>query len=470
MPSPSISVTAHAQFAERCTVQATPQDLDMSFPAPELAELSRALDSLSRGVVRYLCMQLGVRPATLSNIDASPLNDPLTCITKYLEAWLAYEGPLSWDVIADVLSSAQLGKTALAARIKRTYCLSADDPIADHAPCSPVSLNQLSESISSTSEDDVPGAGGIELTTFVQPQSQFDPVEDPLSGLKPAPSPSAIAQTKSKLNDQKLAKKITGFKRRFRAIVISANVHLSQQMSRTDFDRFKIDLTTLPMLGKTHHFLQKERKKIRKAKSVQKVFEILDPYWNHVDYALLEHIVVHYCNEKIKRQMARYKHKLHRFEKVTSVQRLKSVVTERSQIPSNYSALTISLDMDGEECSLYHAREIKESITERANLEPYVTLLENLHSSSVELTIAFPRTIRSHMEQTLPRIIVWSELGILPSSLNFCDLDQQTSTFSRVRDFFVHNSRREEVPTLLIFYFEANSFCYNADHLHRQTP
>ncbi|CAI8053121.1 hypothetical protein GBAR_LOCUS29054 [Geodia barretti] len=389
-------------------------------------------------------MQLGVRPATLSNIDASPLNDPLTCITKYLEAWLASEGPLSWDVIADVLSSAQLGKTALAARIKKTYCRSAGDPIADHAPCSPVSLDQLSESFSTTSEDGVPGAGGIELTTFVQPQIQLDPVEDPLPGLKPAPSPS---RTKSKLNDQKLAKKVTSFKRRFRAIVISANVHLSQQMSRTDFDSFKIDLTTLPMLGKTHHFLQKERKKIRKAKSVLKVFEILDPYWNHVDYALLEHIVVHYCNEKIKRQMARYKHKLHRFEKATSVQRLKSVVTERCQIPSNYSALTVTLDMDGEECSLYHAREIKESITERANLEPYVTLLENLHSSSVVLTIAFPRTIRSHMEQTLPRIIVWAELGIVPRSLIFCDLDQQTSTFSRVRDFFVHNnnSRREEI-------------------------
>ena len=416
----------------------------MSRP-PELAELSRALDTLSRGEVRYLCMQLGVRPATLSNIDASPLNDPLTCMTKYLEAWLACEGPLSWDMIVEGLSSATLGKTALASRIKRNYCSSACDPVRD-APSSPVAVLSASAHISESDSRTSETSSGIELATFVKPISHFNPLVDSLPELKPAPSLSSPPQTNTFSNQQQLAKKITSFKRRFRAIVISANLHLSQKMSRTDFDRFKIDLITLPMLGRTHHFLQRKRKKIRKAKNVQKVFEILDPYWNHVDYALLEHIVVHYCDEKIKQEMEKYKHKLHRFEKATSVRSFKSVVTERSPVPSSYSGLSVTLDKTGEECSLYHVRQIKESITERGNLEPYVTLLESVHSSLVVLTIAFPHSVRSHMEQTLRSDIRLTELGILPSLVNFCDVGQPKSTFSRVRDFLsTKKTRREEV-------------------------
>ena len=389
---------------------------------PELAELSRALDTLSQPEVRYLCMQLGVPPTTVSNIDASHPKDTLTCITKYLAAWLALDGALSWDMVADVLSSARLGKTALAAKIREKYCASACAPPPEALPTPVSRQSSESDSVSSTSETDFPSTSGlVPSPSFPTPPRQYDSSRPQL---KPTPPPadhlsriSTPMKSKLKLNDRQLEKKITRLKRRFRGIVVSANVHLSRQMSRTEFDRFKVELTTIPMLGKTHHFLQRKKRKINKAKSVRKIFEILDPYWNHVDYALLEHIVVSYCDEGLKKQMKRYKHKLHRFEKATSVKHF-TTVEHHPKPPFGYRLLTATLGMDAEECSLYHVREVKNSISERANLEPYVALLQGLHASAVELTLALPIAVCGYVAQVLDTPFLL-ENGIVTESVAF---------------------------------------------------
>ena len=113
----------------------------MATPLIKLAELSRALDSLSQEKVRYLCVELRVPPATLSNIDASHPRDALRCITEYLEALLAYDESLSWERIVDVLNSSRLRQNALAVRIRRAYCASFADA-ADGGLAAPPSPRQ----------------------------------------------------------------------------------------------------------------------------------------------------------------------------------------------------------------------------------------------------------------------------------------------------------------------------------------
>ena len=99
----------------------------MATPPIELAYLSRALSSLSQEKVRYMCVELGVPPATLSNIDASHSQDAPQCITEYLKALLAFDGSLSWKRIVDVLNSSRLRKHALAAKIREKYCFDAEN-------------------------------------------------------------------------------------------------------------------------------------------------------------------------------------------------------------------------------------------------------------------------------------------------------------------------------------------------------
>ena len=351
----------------------------------KLAELSRALDSLCQEKVRYLCVELGVPPATLSNIDASHPRGALRCITEYLEALLAYES-LSWERIVEVLNSSRLRQHALAAKIRRKYCPSYVDAANGGlaAPPSPPSPHRSrSDSASETGD----------------PPNEPAPVHE------------------LPFDVRELVEKITNLKKKFRYIVVKANVHLSGKMSQEDFNCFKVDLTTLPM-GITQTLLQNETKNIKEAKSVGRVFEIIDPYWNHVDYELLEHIVDQYCDEGIKRLMESYKSKLHEFEKATPVKQFTSAAAEYYPLPPDYSTLTVTLRMDAEAFSLYHVRELKNSMAAKANLQAYIMLLHSLHASSVVLTIAFPNVLSETIIYALDSEFM-KQLGVVPGSLKF---------------------------------------------------
>ena len=177
---------------------------------------------------------------------------------------------------------------------------------------------------------------------------------------------------------------------------------------------------------------------------MQEVFDILDPYWNYVDYSLLEHIVEKYCDDNLKKQMKKYIEKLHTFEKATSVTELTSVVQVLQTPPKDYSTLTVTLEKDGTKCSLYRARKIKEAITERASLRKYVLLLLNLHASSVVMTIAFPRAVRKYIKRSLDREFL-QEVGIIPESIR---LDYKHTRSSRRRQIIPVSPHVNEWPTL----------------------
>ena len=365
---------------------------------PELAELSRALDKLSQEKVRYLCVLLGVRPATLSNIDEGNRGAPLTCITKYLEAWLASaDAPLSWDVIASGLRCEKLRETALAVKIEETYCRPAHNPLASTA-------------VSHESSESEDLRDTHVLANYSTPPSPQESTESCSQLQADPPSPPN--------EGQKIAQKITHHKELFRAIVIETITYLSQQMSQHDFERFKIDLTIMPMMGETHQLLQEESEKIMRAKCVHEIFQILKPYMNHVDYALLEHIVLKYCNSVIKGLMVEYKLILHHFEKETSAKHFISSGAKSNQVPPHYSTLKTTVGMDAEKCSLYHVRMVKESIAVKANLKPYTTMLQDIQESSVLLTIAFPPEVFYSLKSSLDPVFL-SKLGIKPDSLQF---------------------------------------------------
>ena len=374
----------------------------MATPLIKLAELSRALDSLSQEKVRYLCVELGVPPATLSNTDISHPGDAFRRITEYLEALLAYDESLSWERIVEVLNSSRLRQHALAAMISRKYCASYADA-ADGGLAAPPSLHRR--------------------PSLHQPPSLHDPPSPNRSHSDSAsetgdPPNNPPPVDKLAFSVWELVEKITNLKKKFHNMLIKANVHLLGKMSQEDFNCFKVDLTTLPM-GTTHMLLQNETKNIKEAKSVGRVFEIIDPYWNHVDYELLEHIVDQYCDETIKVLMERYKSKLHKFEKATPVKNFTSTAAKYYPLPPEYCTLTVTLRMDAEAFSLYHVRELKNSIAAKANLQPYIMLLHGLHASSVVLlTIAFPLVLCESIRCALDSEFM-KGLGVVPGSLKF---------------------------------------------------
>lgn len=363
---------------------------------PELTELLRALEELSLQEVRFMCIQLGVKPCTLENIDADH-PDTLTRIPKYLQAWLDRGNQPSWSQVVQCLKLPRLGKATLANTIEEKHCLC-------HcvAPASPSSHSSNTSSGSSID---------LEATTFsTPPQHSHCGLEDGLASL---PSPTRESKQRH------IAKIASNLELKFISVINSANVCLTRIRNTPEkLYCFKIALTRLPLSKryKRLYFLQKKKKKIIRAKGIQAVFDILDPYWNYVDYSLLEYIVKKYCDSTVKKQMKKYKRKLHKFEKGTSVKDYTLAVPDDRCFPQGLSALTATLKIDAEKCSLYSIRRRKESIAEQASLQQYTIYTKDVHASSVVLTIAFPRAARKYIEKAMDEEFL-NKHDIIPESV-----------------------------------------------------
>ena len=395
---------------------------------PELAELSSALETLSQEEVRYMCIQLGVESHTLNTIDCNHRHDALTCITKYLEALLDCDSCLTWARVVEVLRSKRLNKSVLADRIMKKYCPSSSAAIAiaspSHQSCSASSMS-CEDSVSSDSSSSVFEANLSPLcSTLHQGASDHETQQDSRSILpvQHAVIPRCLSQPEGhKL--KRISKEASGLMKRFRSVVIKANVCLTEkEVSPRYLKLFKIDLTKLPMLTKYKklRFLQKKKRKIMRAKSIQDVFDILDPYWNYVDYSLLEYIVKKYCDNYVKKQMQKYKRKLHEFERETSVQDFTSALPHNHTVPKNYCTLQATLKLDATKCTLHRIRKVKKSLAERASLEPYVALMQGIHTRSVLVMVAFPRAARKHVKKSLDRTFLQG-LDIIPESVHYMD-------------------------------------------------
>ena len=386
---------------------------------PKLKELVNTVEDLTADEVRYLCIKLGVDQHILDKIDADNAA-VLTRIPKYLDAWLDRDRQPSWGKIAEALHSKKLNKSVLARKITEKYC-----PQARHVSPSSLLSASLSPFVGATSSD--PCASHVSSSS-----SEGDACSPTTSRHMDTSIPAAphialpiLPVSEAKIDEARfhcIAKNVFDLVKRFYSVVNSANIYLAQKtMSASERYSFKINLTKLPMLSvkcKKFYFLQKERRKIIGAKSIEEVFDILDPYWNYVDYSLLEHIVEKYCDGEIWKQMRRYKLRFRKFQKATSVKELTSVLQVARTPPKGYSTLTATLDIDAGKCSLYQVHKVKAAIAERASLEEYVLLLLDLHASAVVVTIAFPCAVHQYMTQSLDQEFL-QEVGIIPESVNF---------------------------------------------------
>lgn len=370
-----------------------------------------ALEDLSADEVRYMCVKLGVEQSTLDKIDAD-YRESLTRVPKYLEAWLDHESHPSWAKLVEVLKSKRLNKSVLASRIRREHCPS-DAPEGLSSPSSNNS-SRLS-SMDYSNQEAFPLNDSVDQAASVQ---EFQQVLQLALTSQPAVLPTGESRL---ARGTQIVREAAALEMKFISVVNHANVYLTEtERTPKELQLFKVDLTRLPLLKRYKRllFLRKKKKRIIRAESIQEVFDILDPYWNYVDYSLLEHIVRKYCNKSVKKRMKRYVSKLDKFERATSVKDFASALPHNRKFPRELIALTAELNIDAAECTLHRIRKIKESIAENACLEPYVVYMRDLHASSVVLAIAFPRTARKHVEQSLDDKFLQS-LGIIPESVHF---------------------------------------------------
>ena len=156
---------------------------------------------------------------------------------------------------------------------------------------------------------------------------------------------------------------------------------------------FRITLTTLPLSNKHQHtcFLRQEKERIKMAKDIEEIFDILEPYLNYVDYAFLEYLVKEFGTGQLQQEMRAYIADLEQFEKKTTVEDFDSATLEVRNVPAYFSTATVIQNKKAAECTLYEVRQFKNNVVNRASLNGYAVYLKGVHCSSVQIILAFPQ-------------------------------------------------------------------------------
>ena len=167
-------------------------------------------------------------------------------------------------------------------------------------------------------------------------------------------------------------------------------------------EKLRVTLTTLPVSRrfKHLHFLREQSHHIMQANNVDEIFKILDDFWDYTDFTLLKHLVEKFGEEALKKEMSEYVSALEQFEKKTTIQESTSSNSrhrKRKRDEStftylyNFSTVDLQLQRDPAVYTLYEARQLEESVSKRACLEPYTVLLQRVRQSSVTITLMCPR-------------------------------------------------------------------------------
>ena len=193
---------------------------------------------------------------------------------------------------------------------------------------------------------------------------------------------------------KQVAEEASRLQDKFVAVLTHTKIRFANKESRSKrfLSKLCITLTSLPRSSKFRHlhFLRDERKSINNAEDIAEIFDILERHWNWSDYYLLQRLVDEFGNNSLKQEMNKYLEELEQFERTTTIQVFRSAV-KRWKHPYNFSKATIILEKDAAECTLYDIRQLKEDLARESSLDEGAIYYDDVHASSVVVTVAFPQ-------------------------------------------------------------------------------
>ena len=352
----------------------------------EHSALVSELQSLSWSDVKCMAIHLDrMDLAVLDQIEENHPNDSKQRVMYAMKEWLQRDTEASWKKVVGALR--KINMNALATEIEGKYYAVMTTPhFLEPTPL----LSSQSASLESQPTSSVATASTCSSTgplvhslEHIAMPSQDETCIDEIQGIK---NKAAMLQTK------------------FTRVLIHTKIcFMDKEEESGKFLRdFQVTLTSLPLFKQHENkdFLKEEKIHIKKAKDVDKNFDILDPYWNYVDYDLLEYIVKEFGTEELQKEMKEYIAELEQFEKKTTVHDFNLATWDKVLVPAHYRNLSVKLEEDSKECTLHDVRQFKNSIVNQSSLENYTLLFEGVSCSSVSIIFAFPPEAYAKLSET----------------------------------------------------------------------
>ena len=325
----------------------------------EHSALVSELQSLSWSDVKCMAIHLdSMDLPVLDQIEEDYPTDSKQRVMYAMKEWLQRDTEASWKKLVYALR--KTNKNALATEIEGKYCAALTTPhLLGQTPSH--SASQPTSSVVTASSRE-PLAYSLE---HIAMPSQDEATCSPVDEILAIKNKAAMLRTK------------------FRCVLIHTKICFmdKEEESRKFLRDFKVTLTSLP---------HEKKEEIKKANSVDEIFDILEPYWNYVDYDLLEFIIEEFGTSDLQEEMRKYIAELEQYEKKTTVHDLSVASQGKIVVPAHYRKLAVKLDKDPKMFTLHDVRQFKKSVQDESSLKEYAVLLEGVSCSSVEIILAFP--------------------------------------------------------------------------------
>ena len=172
-----------------------------------------------------------------------------------------------------------------------------------------------------------------------------------------------------------------------------------ERKSPTFVDTFRITLLELPQRQQVQYpTLFEHRSKLRKARDVSKIFEIIRPHSNYMNYELLQLIIKRFGNSPLKIRMSKYVVKLETFEMNTTIVEFVAATNDSTEIPECYKNVIVKLKKDASKCTLHEVRLfVKKALTKKSLMMPHALMFQWASMNTVVVKLAVPHESLAHL-------------------------------------------------------------------------
>ena len=206
-------------------------------------------------------------------------------------------------------------------------------------------------------------------------------------------------------SDSQVALEIKDLEGRFSGLVYRLRTEIEEGKQEGE-RKLRHHFTCLPSdIKPNHHDIVKEIiKKPGGIGNVGEVFDLLNLYWNFLDYGLLEHLIMNLDSSQLKDEMSKYVADVAQFRETTTVAQFVKHWPSSSHLkslPPYFSKLMAKLQITPTRCTLAHLERLRREFCHQFLLSSFALVVAEMHPSSVILVWYLPSSITLSLSTAL---------------------------------------------------------------------
>ena len=183
-------------------------------------------------------------------------------------------------------------------------------------------------------------------------------------------------------------------------------VHAQDDMIRNMIEVLHLRQSIIRLPGdlkNEHHMFVKEVKpELQKAKSIEDIFNVVNDYWDFLNYSLLVRIINRHASDNIKKEMAEYTAQVSVFRRKTRLDKFSKIYKRKQKkVDEKFRILVTEHDIRLSTTTLEKVEEIRHDICSELSLREFSLQLAAVAPGSLVITWLVPQSLVAYIQKSV---------------------------------------------------------------------